>query len=84
MTTRPRSRSRALAVADVELGGMTIKAGDPVLPLITSANRDEQRFAAPYDSTELARRCSSEEAHGEGLVDRAAVAHVPVACSCPP
>jgi cytochrome P450 len=32
------------ATADVELGGVVIRAGDPVLPAIASANRDERVF----------------------------------------
>jgi cytochrome P450 PksS len=55
-----------LAVTDVELGGMTIKAGDPVLPVITSANRDEQRFEAP-DTLDISRTNNRHLAFGRGI-----------------
>jgi cytochrome P450 len=39
---------RRTAMKDVELGGVTIKAGDKVIIYYTSANRDESVFADPF------------------------------------
>lgn len=61
--TIPKQR---LAVTDVEIGGMTIKAGDPVLAVITSANRDEQRFEAP-DTLDISRANNRHLAFGRGI-----------------
>lgn len=54
-----------VATADVELDGVTIRAGDVVLPSITSANRDEQVFAEP-DRLDLARTPNPHLAFGYG------------------
>ncbi len=46
------------AIKDVTVGGRTLRAGDPVLFLFASANRDEQEFENPdvFDVDRKARR----------------------------
>ncbi len=39
---------RRTALADAEVGGQLIKAGDKVVMFYNSANRDERKFADPY------------------------------------
>jgi cytochrome P450 len=41
--------SSRFATEDIEVGGETIKAGDGIFALLTSANRDESVFACPND-----------------------------------
>ncbi|GLZ11578.1 cytochrome P450 [Actinomadura sp. NBRC 104425] len=53
------------ATRDVELGGRTIRAGEPVTMLFPSANRDEAVFAAP-DRLDLDRRPNRHLAFGRG------------------
>jgi nocardicin N-oxygenase len=55
-----------IATADVELDGVTIRAGDAVLPSIVSANRDERVFAQP-DQLDLTRRSNPHVAFGHGI-----------------
>ncbi|WP_412544060.1 cytochrome P450 [Longispora sp. K20-0274] len=55
-----------IAVADVELGGVTIPAGDPVLIGLLSGNRDDRRFAAA-ERFDLARRDNAHLAFGHGI-----------------
>ncbi|WP_335534478.1 cytochrome P450 family protein [Neobacillus niacini] len=54
------------AMEDIELGGQQIKKGDILLPLLKSANRDEQQFA---DSEELdvTRQIKRHLAFGQGI-----------------
>jgi cytochrome P450 len=52
------------AAADVELGGVLIKAGESVLPVLVAANFDPRRYAGP-DRLDITRR---PEGHGEGHV----------------
>lgn len=54
----PIMNYRRTAMADVELGGQTIRKGDKVIVWLASANRDEQVFAHPnsFDIT----RCQRE------------------------
>jgi cytochrome P450 len=53
------------AVADVELGGAVIPAGAPVGALVSSANRDESRFADP-DRFDIFRPRQANLAFGGG------------------
>lgn len=53
------------ALEDVELGGVTIRAGEPVLPAIASANRDASVYTEP-DVLDLHRRGSSHVGFGHG------------------
>jgi cytochrome P450 len=55
-----------IATEDVELGGVTIRAGDAVLPALTSANRDGEVFADP-DSFDLERGDNAHMAFGQGM-----------------
>jgi cytochrome P450 len=43
----PVARGRRIATEDCELGGRAIKAGDVVMPVFASANRDAARFDRP-------------------------------------
>ncbi|WP_214410561.1 cytochrome P450 [Sphaerisporangium fuscum] len=54
-----------VAVADVELGGVVIKAGEAVLPATTSANRDAAVFDRP-DGLDLTRDPNPHLAFGHG------------------
>jgi cytochrome P450 len=54
------------ATVDVELGGQRIHAGDPVLLLYASANRDEAEFGADADRLDVARRPNHHVAFGFG------------------
>lgn len=54
-----------VAVEDVELSGVTIRAGEAVIPLISSANRDEEAFAAA-DRLDLTRTTNPHIAFGMG------------------
>ncbi|MFB4315160.1 cytochrome P450 [Actinomadura sp. 21ATH] len=53
------------ATRDVELGGRTIRAGEPVTMLFPSANRDEDVFTAP-DRLDLNRHPNRHLAFGRG------------------
>ncbi|MFF8956544.1 cytochrome P450 [Streptomyces sp. NPDC014894] len=48
------STAHRFASEDVEIGGTVIPAGEPVLVLLASANRDAERFTAP-DSFDIRR-----------------------------
>jgi cytochrome P450 len=50
----------------VEVGGVTIPAGEVVLAALTSANRDEERFADPAHF-DITRRENSHLAFGHGI-----------------
>jgi cytochrome P450 len=43
----PVARGRRIATEDCELGGGRIRAGDVVMPVFASANRDSARFERP-------------------------------------
>ncbi len=45
----PASHVMRHATRDVELGGALIRAGDPVVPWLGSANRDQDAFEEPYE-----------------------------------
>ena len=51
---------------DVELSGVVIPAGDPVLPSIASANRDERVFADP-DRIDFTRQPAPQVGFGHGM-----------------
>lgn len=62
------------AVADYDAGGTTIPAGDRVLVLFASANRDERRFPDP-DRFDVTRDARDHVGFGHG-VHRCAGSHV--------
>jgi cytochrome P450 len=55
-----------IALEDMGIGGVAIKAGDAVLPCINSANRDETVFAAA-DELDLGRETNPHLAFGHGI-----------------
>jgi nocardicin N-oxygenase len=55
-----------VSLADVELGGQEVLAGEAVLPALTSANRDPAVFSAP-DELDLRRTPNPHLAFGYGL-----------------
>ena len=61
----PIQNMNRTATADVELGGETIHAGDKVLLLYPSANRDPRQFAEP-DTFDVERRPNEHVAFGFG------------------
>ncbi|MFI7195458.1 cytochrome P450 [Nocardia nova] len=54
-----------VATEDVEIGGTLIRAGDGVMVLLSSANRDERVFADP-DAFDIARQERGHLAFGKG------------------
>ena len=56
----------AVAAAPIEVGGVTIPAGDVVLPALLAANRDPARFDEA-DRLDITRPASSHLAFGHGL-----------------
>jgi cytochrome P450 family 142 subfamily A polypeptide 1 len=61
----PIQNMNRTAIRDVELGGKTIRAGDKVLPLYPSANRDERVFA-DADRFRVDRQPNEHLAFGHG------------------
>nr|AJD20027.1 FAD-binding monooxygenase [uncultured bacterium] len=55
-----------VALEDVDLGGVTVRAGEGVLPAITSANRDEEAFPEA-DRLDLTRTPNPHLAFGHGI-----------------
>ncbi|AXK32543.1 cytochrome P450 [Streptomyces armeniacus] len=55
-----------IAVEDVVIGGVTVRAGEAVLPCVNSANHDERVFAAP-GTLDLAREHNPHLAFGHGI-----------------
>jgi cytochrome P450 len=55
-----------VAAEDLEIGGQAISAGDPVLVVLLSANRDDDRFPAP-DDLRLDRAQNPHLAFGHGI-----------------
>ncbi|QFU87220.1 cytochrome P450 [Amycolatopsis sp. YIM 10] len=53
------------ALEDIELGGVLVRAGEPVLPALASANRDESKFTEP-DRLDLSRDETSHVGFGHG------------------
>lgn len=54
------------AVEDIELGGVLVRAGEPVLPAVGSANRDAEVFADP-DRLDLGRDPNPHVGFGHGV-----------------
>ncbi len=54
------------AKVDVELGGKTIRAGDRMLLVLASANRDPERFPRP-DDVDITRNPNPHVAFGHGI-----------------
>jgi cytochrome P450 len=54
-----------VALEDIELGGITVRAGEAVIPAINSANRDDRRFPEA-DRLDLTRSDTSHLAFGFG------------------
>jgi cytochrome P450 family 142 subfamily A polypeptide 1 len=61
----PVQNMNRTATRDVELGGQTIRAGDKVLPLYPSANRDERVFS-DADRFQVDRQPNEHLAFGHG------------------
>ncbi|OLR89653.1 cytochrome P450 [Actinokineospora bangkokensis] len=57
---------RRVALADVEVGGVTIRAGEGVIAAADVANRDGEAFADP-DSLDITRRARHHVAFGYGV-----------------
>ncbi|WP_198958392.1 MULTISPECIES: cytochrome P450 [Amycolatopsis] len=55
-----------IALEDVEIGGVLVRAGEAVLPSINSANRDENVFDAP-GNLDLGRTPNPHLAFGHGI-----------------
>ncbi|MEV6299671.1 cytochrome P450 [Actinoplanes sp. NPDC051861] len=55
-----------VATEDVEIGGVTVPAGDPVVVVLLSANRDEERFSGA-DQMRLDRTLNAHLAFGHGI-----------------
>ncbi|WP_158891697.1 cytochrome P450 [Amycolatopsis anabasis] len=58
--------SARAALADVELGGRLVKAGDTVTISLQAANRDPEQFADP-DTLDLRRKATGHVAFGHGV-----------------
>ncbi|MEV6862103.1 cytochrome P450 [Streptosporangium subroseum] len=58
--------ARRAATADVEVGGRLIRAGEGVVVVLASANRDEERFGDP-DRLDLCRDASDHLSFGYGV-----------------
>lgn len=58
--------ARRAATADVEVGGQLIRAGEGVVVVLASANRDEERFGDP-DRLDLCRDASDHLSFGYGV-----------------
>jgi cytochrome P450 len=56
----------AIAATPIEVGGVTIPAGDVVLPALLAANRDPARFPEP-DRLDITRPSNPHMAFGHGL-----------------
>ena len=54
------------ALEDVELGGVTIEAGAPIVLSLSTANRDPERFPAPHE-LDLRRRNGGHLAFSHGI-----------------
>lgn len=62
----PVQRQRRVATEDVELGGVTIRKGQPLEVLIGSANRDESRWSGA-DQFDILRKPIPHHAFGRGI-----------------
>lgn len=54
------------ATEDIELGGVTVRAGDPVIGSLSSANRDERVFTDP-DTVDVTREVNPHIGFGHGV-----------------
>jgi len=54
------------ALEDLELGGVLVRAGDPVIGSVASANRDDEVFAEP-DTLDLTRSANPHMGFGHGV-----------------
>lgn len=54
------------ATEDIEIAGQQIKQGDMVLPILTSANRDESQFTDP-EELDIAHNVNRHLAFGHGI-----------------
>ena len=54
-----------VAVADVEIGGQLVRAGEGVAPLVAAANYDDDRFACPH-AVDPSRSAQGHVAFGHG------------------
>jgi len=57
---------RTVASESVELGGATLKQGDPVVAFLAAANRDPAQFASP-DDLDITRPDNQHLAFGAGI-----------------
>ena len=64
--TTPVTSFLRTAVADTELGGTTISAGDPLLLVYAAANRDEAEFGPTADRFDVRRSPNHHVALGHG------------------
>ncbi|GAA0526064.1 cytochrome P450 [Paractinoplanes ferrugineus] len=55
-----------IALADVEVGGVLVRAGEAILPSINAANRDPEAFAEP-DVLDVSRKPNLHVAFGYGI-----------------
>jgi cytochrome P450 len=55
------------AIEDIEVGGVTIPAGDPILIGFTAAGRDPERHGPRADSFDITRRDKEHMAFGYGI-----------------
>jgi cytochrome P450 len=65
----PRRRDGGMirvALEDVELGGVTVRAGEAVIPAIGSADRDPRQFPDP-DRLDVTRPATANLAFGHGI-----------------
>ena len=62
----PVQRVRRRALVDTELGGREVRAGDTVMVLLASANRDPQAFPDP-DAFDITRQRAPHIAFGNGI-----------------
>ncbi|MGN9911196.1 cytochrome P450 [Phytohabitans sp. LJ34] len=54
------------ALEDIELGGVLVRAGEPVIGSVASANRDDEVFAEP-DTLDLTRSANPHMGFGHGV-----------------
>lgn len=54
-------------VAPTEIGGTTVPAGEFVMVVLTSANRDDDRFGPAADTLDVTRAASGHLAFGHGI-----------------
>jgi cytochrome P450 len=58
---------RRIALADIEIGGQTIRAGDGVIMALDAGNRDEQAFAEDPNRLDIGRDANPHVAFGFGV-----------------